>query len=85
MQKVTEVDTTVDVKDEAYQPRNDQDAFNHQLCMLSKLLIFVRAFLTYLFCDTDDPEVYRDAPVCLQLVGRPFDDEKVLPALDLSR
>ncbi|KAF4541784.1 Acetamidase [Lasiodiplodia hormozganensis] len=58
---VTEVDTTVDVKDEAYQPRNDQDAFNHQLY---------------------DPEVYRDAPVCLQLVGRPFDDEKVLQAME---
>ncbi|KAJ9214933.1 hypothetical protein DTO166G4_3525 [Paecilomyces variotii] len=29
-----------------------------------------------------DPEVYRDAPVSLQLVARPFDDEKLLEALD---
>ncbi|KAL1970451.1 hypothetical protein VTN77DRAFT_4095 [Rasamsonia byssochlamydoides] len=29
-----------------------------------------------------DPEVYRDAPVSLQLVGRPFEDEKLLEALD---
>jgi hypothetical protein len=31
---------------------------------------------------TDDAETYRDAPVSLQLVGRPYQDEKVLQALE---
>jgi hypothetical protein len=25
----------------------------------------------------DEPEMYRDAPICLQLVGRRYEDEKV--------
>ncbi|RAO69365.1 uncharacterized protein BHQ10_005377 [Talaromyces amestolkiae] len=29
-----------------------------------------------------EPELYRDAPVSLQLIGRPCEDEKVLEALD---
>ncbi|KAL1614147.1 hypothetical protein SLS54_010003 [Diplodia seriata] len=59
--QVTEVDPAIDVKDETYQPRNDQDDFNHKLY---------------------EPELYRDAPVSLQLVGRRFEDEKVLQAME---
>ncbi|KAH7048395.1 amidase signature domain-containing protein [Macrophomina phaseolina] len=58
---VTQVDPAIDVKDESYKPRNDQDDFNHKLY---------------------EPETYRDAPVCLQLVGRRFEDEKVLQAME---
>ncbi|OJD36773.1 glutamyl-trna amidotransferase subunit [Diplodia corticola] len=58
---VTEVDPAIDVKDETYKPRNDQDDFNHKLY---------------------EPELYRDAPVSLQLVGRRFEDEKVLQAME---
>lgn len=27
--------------------------------------------------EIDEPELYRDAPVSLQLIGRPCEDEKV--------
>ncbi|KAK7708812.1 hypothetical protein SLS57_008873 [Botryosphaeria dothidea] len=58
---VTQVDPAIDVKDETYKPRNEDDDFNHKLY---------------------EPEIYRDAPVCLQLVGRRFEDEKVLQAME---
>ncbi|KAL9609025.1 MAG: hypothetical protein Q9204_009187, partial [Flavoplaca sp. TL-2023a] len=29
-----------------------------------------------------EPEVYRDAPLSLQLIGRRYEDEKVIEALD---
>lgn len=35
---------------------------------------------------TDDPELYRNQPVCIQVVGRPFQDEEVvanMEAIDL--
>ncbi|KAI9815959.1 MAG: hypothetical protein M1827_001951 [Pycnora praestabilis] len=35
--------------------------------------------------DLYDPETYRDAPVSLQLVGRRYDDEKVIEALDFIK
>lgn len=31
---------------------------------------------------TDEPEKYRDAPISLQLVGRRYDDEKIIQALE---
>ncbi|KAF1810440.1 putative glutamyl-tRNA amidotransferase subunit A [Eremomyces bilateralis CBS 781.70] len=58
---VTTVDKGADKKDQSYRPRNEQDAFNHELY---------------------EPERYTDAPVGLQLVGRIYEDEKVLAALD---
>jgi amidase len=30
----------------------------------------------------DEPEKYRDAPISLQLVGRRYDDEKIIQALE---
>ena len=34
---------------------------------------------------TDDPEVFDGLPVSLQLVGRRFEDEKVLATLDFIK
>lgn len=31
---------------------------------------------------TDDPELYRDAPVSLQLIGRRYEDEKLIQVLE---
>ena len=31
----------------------------------------------------DDPEYFKGAPVNLQVVGRPWEDEKVLAAMEL--
>lgn len=42
-----------------------------------------RIFTDILWRDTDDPEKYIDAPISLQLVGRRYEDEKVLEALEL--
>lgn len=33
----------------------------------------------------DEPEMYRDAPISLQLVGRRYDDEKIIQALEFMR
>jgi len=32
---------------------------------------------------TDDPQRYVDAPISLQLVGRRYEDEKVIEALEM--
>lgn len=32
---------------------------------------------------TDDPERYADAPISLQLVGRRYEDEKLIEALEM--
>lgn len=32
---------------------------------------------------SDKPETYIDAPISLQLVGRRYDDEKVIEALEM--
>jgi amidase len=32
---------------------------------------------------TDEPEKYKDAPISLQLVGRRYDDEKIIQILEL--
>jgi len=34
---------------------------------------------------SDEPEKYRDAPISLQLVGRRYEDEKVIQALELIK
>jgi Asp-tRNA(Asn)/Glu-tRNA(Gln) amidotransferase A subunit family amidase len=31
----------------------------------------------------DDPEYFRDAPINLQVVGKPWEDEKVLAAMQI--
>ncbi|KAB8337251.1 hypothetical protein FH972_021553 [Carpinus fangiana] len=54
---VGKVDQQRDAKDGSYQPRNEQDLYNHELY---------------------DPKVYENAPISLQLVGRRFEDEKVV-------
>ena len=37
--------------------------------------------LSEILTGLDEPETYRDAPLALQLVGRGYEDEKVLEAL----
>jgi amidase len=41
----------------------------------------MRAVLTYHVAD--DPSKYVDAPISLQLVGRRYEDEKLIEALEL--
>lgn len=50
---------------------------------LSKILLKQKANLFLLFLHIlDDPEIYRGAPISLQLVGRRYEDEKVVEALE---
>ena len=32
--------------------------------------------------EVDEPEKYRNAPIALQLIGRRYEDEKVIQALE---
>ncbi|KAI9831132.1 MAG: hypothetical protein M1819_005220 [Sarea resinae] len=57
----SQVDPTVDVKEDGYKPLNEQDEYNYNLY---------------------EPELYRDAPVSLQLVARRYEDEKVIAAAE---
>jgi len=61
---VTQVDPAIDKKEEGYQPRNENDAYNYELY---------------------DPEKYKDAAISLQLVGRRYDDEKIIQALEFIK
>ncbi|KAF2814774.1 amidase [Mytilinidion resinicola] len=58
---VTKVDPEVDLIEEGYQPRNEDDKYNHDLYK---------------------PSTYANAPVSLQLIGRRYEDEKVVEAME---
>lgn len=76
---VTQVQPEIDVKETNYQPRNSKDEFNYNLCKIFFFSNFSSQATTQLTQDRwiDEPEMYRDAPVSLQLIGRPYEDEKV--------
>jgi amidase len=78
-----------DLADREYVPRNEQDRYNHELCKFSSSergggrdFVVQVTSLTFLAC-ADDPERYIDAPISLQLVGRRYEDEKVIEALEM--
>lgn len=80
---VTMVDPAIDVWDEKYVAMNEQDQYNHDLCKNPSP--FYLPFLCHFCGSTDvdrDPEKYRGAPVSLQLVGRRYEDEKVIKVLE---
>jgi amidase len=59
-----------DVKEEGYEPRNEDDKYNHELCECANQGV-------------DEPSRYTDAPISLQLVGRRYEEEKLIEALEL--
>jgi Asp-tRNA(Asn)/Glu-tRNA(Gln) amidotransferase A subunit family amidase len=68
-----------DVAETEYQPRNEQDRYNHQLCKCA------RGFEIDDLTDgvtLDDAVKYANAPVSIQLVGRRYEDEKVVEAME---
>lgn len=69
----------VDEKEEVYQPRNADDDYNYKLCESD---IYHRSCRIADY-RPDNPETYRDAPISLQLVGRRYEDEKVLEAMKM--
>lgn len=75
--------SSIDEKDGSYQPRNEKDRYNHELC---KCFTSLSRAMRYFAKDMkDDPKEYIDAPVSLQLVGRRYEDEKVIQAFEMIR
>lgn len=76
-----------DAADKTYSPRNEQDAYNYTLCKLEaisrKFGLDVHKCLTDVFSFSDEPEKFKDAPISLQLVGRRYEDEKLIDALEM--
>lgn len=70
---VGKVDPTIDIKEEGYKGKNADDIFIHDTCTVDDISLLM----------LDDPEYFRDAPINLQVVGKPWEDEKVLAAMQI--
>lgn len=70
-----------DVKEEGYEARNEDDRYNYELCECGAMWDAdgdLRAD-----CFLDELGKYVDAPISLQLVGRRYEDEKLVEALEM--
>ena len=74
------VNKEIDLVEKDYKPMNAIDRENWELCEFGAL--HVRDGAEALTTIIDDPEIFDGLPVSLQLVGRRFEDEKVLAILD---
>lgn len=75
---MTTVDPLIDVKIERTEFKSHEDEHVYQWCMFSILLrhsIWARLIDNNV---VDDPALFKDAPVGLQLVGRTQEEEGVL-------
>ena len=72
---VSKVDPGLDRVEEGYEPMNDRDRENYELCEFLWGNEGEKATDDGGF--VDEPEKYAGAPVSLQLVGRRYEDEKV--------
>ncbi|MCJ1375386.1 hypothetical protein MMC20_006621 [Loxospora ochrophaea] len=70
---VSKVDPQVDGIDRSYEPINEKDQFNYDLCLSFRFF----GTTSHQLILPDDPEKYKGAPISLQLVGRRYEDEKV--------
>lgn len=79
---VTTVDKAVDIEVQSYNPLNDQDRKVWESCKwpFEYLRINDGRILTANFAD--NAEVYNGAPVAVQVVGRRFEEEKLLTFID---
>jgi amidase len=70
-----------DVKEGGYEPRNEDDKYNYELCeCATEPENKARACANH---GADEPSRYTDAPISLQLVGRRYEEEKLIEALEL--
>ncbi len=67
MVPVTYADKTIDHKDISYKPVSDLDKLVWDKCTAFQMELTL-----------DDPEVYHNGPVAVQLVGRRLREEQVL-------
>jgi hypothetical protein len=70
---VSKVDPTIDIKEEGYKGKNPDDIFIHETCTSDDISLLM----------LDDPEYFTGAPINLQVVGKPWEDEKVLAAMQI--
>lgn len=70
------VDTALDPIETEYQPANKYDRIEYEKCKLNPVVGWSRCLIAML----DDPEIFVGAPLCLQLVGKHFQDEETLAA-----
>lgn len=71
----------MDTVDKTYHPINDLDRKNWEACKYRSRHFFCcwrTRLLTVVACSIDDPDIYDGAPVGLQIMGRKFEEEKVL-------
>lgn len=80
---MTKVDPAIDVKEMDYSPRNKDDEYNYRLCRSPLPPDHSNWIVTN--HPLDEPELYRDAPISLQLVGRRYEDEKIIKALEFIK
>lgn len=71
------VDPLLDAKKPAHEFFTDLDKANHEFCQLSHNL-FSGLYLKLTFCFPDDPAIFKDAPLCIQVVGRTLEEEGVI-------
>jgi amidase len=70
---VTKVDPAVDVKEANYKQQNIIEEHVYEICSLLGTVKLI----------SDDVEDFKGAPVNLQVVGCPYEDEKVLAAMQI--
>ena len=70
---MTNVDKTIDARDEGYKPVSDTDKQIQNDCEQPNLTAIYNTDIS-----VDDPEIYDGAHVSLQIVGKRLQEEKML-------
>ena len=78
---VTKVDPNLDVKKPAHQFLSEADGRNYKLCEPHGILLYHTLSLTMTIID--EPTVFQNAPVALQVVGRTLEDEAVIAMAEI--
>lgn len=81
--KSVKINATDDPKDTTYVPQdNPFDKDNHEICKLCGLIHLTYDCLTKSIT-IDDPNLWSNQPVAIQIVARPFDDEELVAATEV--
>lgn len=77
---MTTVDPTLDAKKPCHVFYDDFDKGIYEMC---EYFANSQRFFDGYMIDTDDPEVFKNAPVCLQLVGRTLEEEAIIKMTEI--
>lgn len=77
------VDESLDVKKPPHQFYNDSDQANYELCKFEIFLFFFPShamlFILILYNPvSDEPALFKHAPITIQLIGRTLEEEAVI-------